>query len=263
MTKAFLIDLDKCTGCYDCQIGCKDEHCGNTWLPYAESQPEIGQFWMNVKQIERGARPHVMVSYIPVLGGQNEAIRGYAPEVLMEREDGLIVIDPAKAKGRSDIAEKFEGVYWNEELQIPQACTGCAHLIDDPDSPIRTPRCVDNCPVDAIRFGEADELDLDGAELLDETWGETGHVWYKGLPKKFIAGTIYDPATEEIIEGAKVTATGEGGTYEAETDSWGDFWLRGLADGIYTVTIEHEGKTMTIEVDATQKDVGLGDVAFA
>ena len=263
MTKAFLIDLKKCTGCYDCQIGCKDEHCGNTWKPYAESQPEIGQFWMNVKQQERGARPHVMVSYIPVLGGQNEEIRKYAPEVLMEREDGLIVIDPEKAKGREDIAEKFDGVYWNAELNIPQACTGCAHLVDDPDSPIRTPRCVDNCPVGAIQFGEADELDLEGAELLDETWGETGHVWYKNLPKKFIAGTVFTPEDEEIVEGAKVTATGEAGTYETETNSWGDFWLRGLADGVYTVTIEKDGKKVELTADATAKDVGLGDIAFA
>ncbi len=31
--KAFVIDLEKCVGCHDCQIGCKDEHCGNDWRP--------------------------------------------------------------------------------------------------------------------------------------------------------------------------------------------------------------------------------------
>lgn len=45
---------------------------------------------------------------------------------LVERPDGLMYLDPEKAKGRKDLCE-FEGVYWNEALQIPQTCTGCAH----------------------------------------------------------------------------------------------------------------------------------------
>ena len=44
MAKVFYIDLKKCTGCRNCQVACKDEHCGNSWLPYAAEQPEIGQF---------------------------------------------------------------------------------------------------------------------------------------------------------------------------------------------------------------------------
>ncbi|MBQ9955135.1 MAG: oxidoreductase, partial [Eggerthellaceae bacterium] len=170
MAKAFLIDVTACTGCYACQIGCKDEHCDQAWLPYAEAQPEVGQFWLKMTEKERGANGHVRVAYVPVLGGQNAEIREFAPEVLMDREDGLIVIDPAKAAGRKDIAEKFEGVYWNEALQLPQACTGCAHLLDDPESPIRVPRCVDNCAVGAIQFGEVEELDLEGAEGGPIVW---------------------------------------------------------------------------------------------
>ena len=51
--KAFLVDMEKCIGCYACQIGCKDEHCGNEWLPYAKSQPDIGQFWLHLYEEER------------------------------------------------------------------------------------------------------------------------------------------------------------------------------------------------------------------
>lgn len=261
--KAFLIDVKKCTGCYDCQIGCKDEHCDQAWLPYAEAQPDTGQFWCKINETERGGGSHVRVAYVPVLGGQNEAIRDYAPEVCMPREDGLIVIDPAKAKGRRDIAEKFAGVYYNEALDIPQACTGCAHLIDDPDSPIRVPRCVDNCHVDAIQFGEVEELDLEGAEPLDATWGENVHVYYKNLPKKFIAATVYDPVEKEIVEGAVVTATSEAGTFTATTDSWGDFWLRGLPEAEWTVAIEKDGKKVELEVSTLEKDQGLPDIALA
>ncbi len=254
--KAFLIDVKKCVGCYDCQIGCKDEHCDQAWLPYAEAQPEIGQFWCEVKQYERGAIPHVKVAYIPVLGAQNAGIREYAPEVLMEREDGLVVIDPAKAAGRKDIAERFEGVFWNEALNIPQGCTGCAHLIDDPESPIRTPRCVDNCHVEAILFGEAEELDLEGAE-----GGPI--VWYKGLPKKFIAGTVYCPEAKEIVEGAQVIAVSETGSFTTTTDGWGDFWLRDLPESDWVVTIEKDGKKVEMAVSTKEKDQGLGNIALA
>ena len=259
MAKVFYIDLQKCTGCRNCQVACKDEHCGNSWLPYAAEQPEIGQFWMNLTEKERGAGSHVRVSYVPVIGSQTKAIAEFAPEVLMEREDGLIVIDPEKAKGRKDIADKFEGVYWNAELEIPQGCTGCAHLLDDPDSPIRIPRCVDSCAVEAIQFGDESEFDLEGAEQLDPQ----SNVYYKELPQTFIAATVFDPAEMEIVEGAKVTAVSADASFETETDMWGDFWFKEIPAGEYKVTIEKDGKVKELEVSTLEKDQGLPDIALA
>ena len=259
MSKVFYIDLQKCTGCRNCQIACKDEFCGNSWMPYAAEQPEIGQFWMELTEKERGAGSHVRVSYVPVIGAQTQAIASYAPEVLMEREDGLIVIEPEKAKGRRDIAEKFAGVYWNEELDIPQGCCGCAHLVDDEESPIRTPRCVDNCPVEAILFGDESEFDLADAERLDPQ----SNVYYKKLPQTFIAATVYDPDAMEIVEGAEVTAEGASGTFTATTDRWGDFWLKEIPADDYVVTIEKDGRKKTIQVSTKEKDQGLPDIALA
>ena len=45
MGKAFVIDVAKCSGCYNCQLACKDEHAENDWMPYAKPQPLTGQFW--------------------------------------------------------------------------------------------------------------------------------------------------------------------------------------------------------------------------
>jgi len=36
MGKVLVIDISKYNGCYNCQIACKDEHCGNDWAPYAK-----------------------------------------------------------------------------------------------------------------------------------------------------------------------------------------------------------------------------------
>jgi Fe-S-cluster-containing dehydrogenase component len=41
-----VIDLDKCTGCYNCFLACRDEHYGNDFLPIALAQPFHDHFWM-------------------------------------------------------------------------------------------------------------------------------------------------------------------------------------------------------------------------
>src|SRR5512137_1700007 len=101
--KVFVIDLARCNGCYSCQVACKDEHVGNTWLPYAQPQPDTGQFWLKMKETVRGTVPKVRVSYQPVLC----AHCGKAPcmstcqvkGAIYRREDGLIIIDVEKCTG--------------------------------------------------------------------------------------------------------------------------------------------------------------------
>ena len=59
--------------------------------------------------------------------------------------------------------------------------------------------CVDACPTDALRFGEAEDLKqhLDGAEILHPEYNTQPRVYYKGLPNRyFIAGAVYGPDTK-------------------------------------------------------------------
>ena len=263
--KVFVIDVNKCVGCHGCQIGCKDEHCGNDWSPYAKPQPLVGQFWFKVEQFERGNRPHVKVTYQPTLCQHCDdapCIKA-APDAVYKRDDRIVIIDPEKAKGNERLVKScpYGAIYWNQELQIPQKCTGCAHLLDG-EHPIAVPRCVDNCHLDVIQFGEESELDLTGTEVLHPEYGTKPRVYYRGLPKKFIAGTVYDPEKEEVYIGAEVTLTGDAGTFTATTDDWGDFWLRDLPDADFSLTIKAEGKTKTQNVSTKEKDLGLGDIAL-
>ena len=266
--KGFLIHADKCVGCHACQIGCKDEHCGNCWMPYAQEQPESGQFWMKVDQKERGQRPQVKVSYIPTPCQHCEnapCIAAARDGAVYRRDDGLVIIDPEKAKGQRQLVDAcpYGKIFWNEELELPQKCTGCAHLLDDEDSPIRVPRCVDNCPVHVIEFGELGELDLEGAEVLHPEYGTKPRVFYRGLPTKFIAATVYDPEAKEIVEDATVTAVSDEGTFTTTTNSWGDFCLDGLPEADWTLTVEKDGKTLVMNVSTRTKDQGLPDLALA
>ena len=164
MAKVFCIDVSRCSGCYNCQFACKDEHCNNEWLPIAKQQPLTGQFWLKLEEHVEGSRPKIRIHYIPVLCNHCEhpACMEAAPDAVYRREDGLVIIDPIKAAGHKELADAcpYGAIYWNEALQIPQKCTGCAHLVDDG----KTPRCVDVCHTGAIRFGEESEF----ADLIAE-----------------------------------------------------------------------------------------------
>lgn len=256
--KLFVIDVSRCNGCRNCQIACKDEHCDNAWMPYAQQQPETGQFWCKVEEEVQGSVPKVRIAYTPMIGGQSQKLLDAAGDAAYQREDGLIIIDPEKSKGRKDLCEACAGVYWNEELQIPQTCTGCAHLVDDG----QLPRCADSCPTECLRFGEEDELSdlLENAEQFDPE----SNVYYVNLPKLFVAGTLYDPEPDECIEGASVTLFGPDGKEETvETDVFGDFWFKRLKPGTYRLEAKAAGYMPyvreAIEVD---RSINLGDIGI-
>jgi Fe-S-cluster-containing dehydrogenase component len=266
--KVFTIDVSRCVGCYSCQIGCKDEHVGNDWTPYAKPQPDTGQFWLKMRETERGNTPQVLVSYVAVLCQHCEE----APCIptcpveggIYQRTDGLIVIDPTKCTGCKNCVDAcpYGVIYFNQDLNLAQKCTGCAHLLDQG---WKVPRCVDNCPTNALQFGEESEFTdvVAKAEILNPEYGLKPRVHYLNLPKKLIAGCVYDPSKKEVIEGAACTLTGEGVTLTQNTDGWGDFWFDDLAVGTYSLKIEAAGKTKTISDISTEKDMGLGDIALS
>ena len=270
--KVFVIDIAKCNGCHSCQIVCKDEHVGNDWTPIAKPQPEVGQFWLELTERVRGTVPKVKVAYRPHLCMHCDK----APCVeacpitgaLYKREDGLVIIDPVKCTGcRSCVdACPYDVIFFNEDLNIAQKCTGCAHLLDDGWS---EPRCADACPTLAIRLLDEDEAKdlIAGAEvwkpeLKDEV---VPRVYYLGLPKKFIAGTLYDPVQEEVIIGAACTLTAAGGTkLTTETDAYGDFWFEGIDEDTYDLELAYQSKTKRFAgLDTTQEDINLGDIPLA
>ena len=94
---------------------------------------------------------------------------------------------------------------------------------------------MSNCPTQCLKFGEeADFKDVIAkAEVLMPEAGTKPRVYYLNLPKKFIAGTVYDPGTKDVVVGATCTLTGEGQTLTAKTNDWGDFKFDGLKVGKY------------------------------
>lgn len=258
--KVFVFDLDKCNGCHNCQIACKDEHAGNDWSPYALPQPDTGQFWCKVDEEVCGKVPHVRVNYLPRLCNHcDEApCRAASPEAVRKRDDGLVLIDPAEAGARELVdACPYGAIFWNEELGIAQKCTGCAHLLDDGWA---EPRCVDACPTGALSFGEEGALDLKGAEPLGPLVGLGAHAWYKNLPKRFVAGCLVDFDSREVVVDAEAVLVDEAGTEVARvpTDDFGDFLFDQVEPAAYTVRVA--GRELA--ADVREKDLNLGDIAL-
>ena len=218
----------------------------------------------------RGTVPKVKVAYRPHLCMHCDnapCIESCAvPGALYQRDDGLVIIDPVKCTGCKNCVDAcpYDVIFFNEGLNLAQKCTGCAHLLDDGWT---EPRCADACPTLAIKMMDEDEAQ----ELIAaaEVWKPERkdelkpRVYYLNLPKKFIAGTLYEPVEEEVIIGAActLTASAGGAARTEQTDSYGDFWFEGLEDGVYDLRITHGDLAKDFAgLDTTERDINLGDI---
>lgn len=244
--KVFIVDIAKCNGCHNCQIACKDEHVNNDWTPVAKPQPDTGHFWLKLNQTVHGQVPKVNIEYEPRLCmhcAEAPCMQAASDGAVYRRSDGLVVIDPARAGGQRQIMEAcpYGVVYWNDELNIPQKCTGCAHLVDEG----KEPRCVDACPTGALLFGDEQHYKelIAQAEVLNPEYGAKPGVYYLNRPKLFVAGEIYDPDEDECLRDVEVTLTDEqnGRVYAQKTDRFGDYWFKKLSAGVYTLKAAKPG----------------------
>jgi Fe-S-cluster-containing dehydrogenase component len=269
-----LIDIGKCTGCYNCFLACRDEYAGNDYPPYSAAQPSSGQHWMSIREEERGSCPKVKVDYIPIpcqQCGEPSCMKLAPAGAVFRRPDGIVLIDPERAKGLKEIVSlcPHRVIYWNQEKGIPQKCTFCAHLLDQG---WKVPRCVEACPTGALTFGDLDDPGSDIAkavksaatEELHPEFGLKPNVLYAGLPKPFVAGeVVFVDHREECAKGVKVTLADGGKGVTLETDSYGDFEFKGvLPHHKYTLRIVHPGyRAREITVD-TRKDVNVGEITL-
>ncbi|NLV71489.1 MAG: oxidoreductase [Actinobacteria bacterium] len=271
---SLLIDVTKCSGCHNCFLACRDEFYGNDYTPYSAPQPLEGQFWMQIKEVERGTYPKPKLDYIPLPCLHCEeapCVAAAADGAVYRRADGIVIIDPEKAKGQKDIVNScpYRVIFWNKELEIPQKCTLCAHRLDEGE---KQPRCVEACPTGALVFGDLDDPESEIAKLSASLDVEVYHpeyaslptVKYVGIPKRFIAGEVVRrDVPGECAEGVKVTLEGGGVSLETLSDSYGDFEFDGLEKNTdYRVGVECDGYApMIIEV-STQTDVDLGEIVL-
>lgn len=268
-----VFNVERCDGCYACFLACKDEFTDNSHLPTSESTC-VGENLIKVSEVQYGTHDKVKVDYVHTLCQhcQNPACMAKFPEEISMRPDGIVIIDPVKAKGKKEIVGScpYGAITWNEKLEIPQKCTMCAHMLDAGE---KVTRCFECCPNQAIMFGDLDDPNseiakyvaehADELEQLHPEYGTKPSVYYRHLPKPFICGEVVFGDTGACAKDVKVTCKCvECGTeYETTTDFLGDFEFRFLpTNKNFVVTATADGyKPFTAEVK-TAASVNLGEV---
>ena len=274
-----IIDVAGCEDCNNCTLACKDEHVDNEWPGYSAAQPRHGQRWMDVARKERGEYPLVDVAYRPTtcMHCADAPCVAAAEGAIYRRRDGIVLIDPEKAKGRRELVRvcPYGMIWWNEERELAQKCTFCAHLLDQG---WKQPRCVQACPTGALRveFVDDEEMERMAAEEklqpLHPEFGTRPGVYYAHLQRFdacFIAGSvaIEKNLLVDCASGASVFLYQDGQKLaETATDAFGDFKFDGLQQNStgYRVEILMEGYGLrTLPLARLDKSVNLGAIRLA
>ena len=274
-TWRLIIDVERCLDCNNCTLACKDEHVDNAWQGYTINQPRHGQRWIDVERTERGQFPLIDVAYRPVLCMHCED----APCVtasggaIKRREDGIVLIDPAKARGKQYLVEScpYRQIWWNEAEQTPQKCTFCAHLIDEG---WKQPRCVQACPTGALDAQQLEDSAIErrakaeNLKRLHPEYNANPRVYYRNLYRFtscFLGGSLatMNNGIEECVSGAEVSLLHNGHEVEKTvSDCFGDFRFDQLVAGEdYSVRVVVEGQpAKTLFFQNMQKCSSLGTI---
>jgi len=271
-----IIDVAQCEDCNNCFLACKDEHYDNDFSGYSLAQPRHGHRWMNIMRKERGQGSLMDVAYLPVLcmHCDNAPCISKAEEgAIYKRKDGIVIIDPDKAEGQRGVVDAcpYGAIWWNEEKNMPQKCTFCAHLLDDG---WKEPRCVQACPTGALRVVHTEEPDIqriiesENLEVYQPNYKTRPHVYYKNLYRFthcFIAGSVAVEIENiaDCAEAANVALIkGSEKIHETVTDNYGDFKFDNLEEnsGIYMLEINYPGyEKKTLEVNL-KTSFNFGDI---
>ena len=190
-------------------------------------------------------------------------------DAVTKRPDGIVHIDPVKAKGQKAIADAcpYGAVRWNEELELPQHWFFDAHLLD---RGWEEPRCAQVCAsnaLKAVKVTDEEMAEIKSREGLRELQPEAAtrpRVHYKNLHRythEFIGGTIIrtvDGVTDCVADATIRVESAGSVVGEAVTDAYGEFKIDHLEpdSGRYGVVIEVDG------AEAKRLDVDLGKSVY-
>lgn len=173
-----------------------------------------------------------------------------------------MIIDPVKAKGQKHLVEAcpYGHIWWNEDLELPQAWTFDAHLID---RGWQQTRGQQSCPTGAMRAIKVEDAEMarlveqQNLEVMKPELGAKPRVYYRNLwrySKCFIGGTLAEEknGTVDCVEGASVQLVKDGASIAVTTtDNYGDFKFDKLDEdsGSYTVQIFWRGRSKSLAVE--------------
>src|SRR5258706_3726684 len=230
-----IIDVAECTNCNLCTLAAMDEYVGNDWPGYSAPMPKHGHKWINILQKERGQVPMIDIAYVPTMCNHcaNPPCMAKAGDAVRKRDDGIVLIDPEKARGRKDVVDAcpYGHIWWKEELQLPQSWPFDAHLLDQGWQQTRGQQ---SCPTGAMRAIKVEDAEMqrvardEGLEVMRPDLATRPRVYYRNLwrySKCFIGSTLA-AATDgdgDWLYGGRLRLTTDGPTdRETTRENYGD-----------------------------------------
>jgi Fe-S-cluster-containing dehydrogenase component len=269
-----IIDVAGCENCNNCVLAAKDELVGNDFPGYSAPHPAQGRGVMHIERTVRGAAPLVDAAYVPKMCNHCDnapCVKAGDDGAVRKRDDGIVIIDPVKAKGRRDLVDAcpYGAIVWNEQLHLPQTWFFDAHLLD---TGAKAPRCVGVCPtqaMEAVKLGDehmAQRAKAEGLRTLKPEIGTKPRVYYKNLHRAdhcFIAGSVTALVNGRIecVAGAEaILLRGGSKVASAVTDAFGDFKFDALPphSGSYLVRTSHPSHGLTTRA----ANLGAGSVVL-
>jgi len=281
MTKKWnmIVDIERCNNCRGCFLAVKDEHTGNDFPGYAAEQPAMGANWLDIERKERGAYPIVDAHFMPTMCNHCDdapCMKAAENGAVTKRPDGIVIIDPVKAKGQKAIADAcpYGAVTWNEESQLPQIWIFDAHLLD---TGFERPRIEQQCPTDVFQSVKVTDAEMQtvvaeqGLEVLQPELGTQPRVYYKNMhlfSHCFVGGSVTTlvEGVEECAAGATVVISKDGAEVgRATTDTFGEFKVDKLepGSGTYQIEISGAGGSLSQSFDLGDDSLYLGVLALA
>lgn len=161
-----VIDARKCIGCHACTVACK-----------TENDVPLGVWRTHVRTHEKGKYPNVKRYFFPWLcnhcGYCAQASQGGGLGSFYIREDGIVVFDHGKLKGKTPAQIKaeadlvvtacpLEAIFVNPDTGMPEKCTFCVHRVDKG----LVPACVQTCIGRARVFGDLSDPNSTVSKLV-------------------------------------------------------------------------------------------------
>ena len=193
-----LVDLDRCIGCHSCSVSCK-----------TENDVPLGNFRMRVRYLEQP--DDAKITFAPMICMQcvdAPCLKACPSKAIKKGVDGRILIDEAKCDLEEECvtACPYGAIFINIEKEVAEKCDLCQHRTDVG----LDPACVDNCPTDALIFGDLEDPESRISKLAEKQkakpWkpeAETNpSVLYVGhekwMEKKVNTGVQLDAADEDV-----------------------------------------------------------------
>ena len=170
-----IIDVARCENCNNCVIAAKDEYVANEHDGYSKPLDENNSELIAIDRVVRGSTPVLDTAYLVRLCNHcdNAPCMKVGGDAVKKRKDGIVIIDPEKAKGRKDIAGScpYGAIVWNDNLKLPQTWIFDAHLLDQG---WERPRCQQSCPTgvfEAVKISVRKGEEIVGSAISD-AYGE-------------------------------------------------------------------------------------------